>query len=278
MAHQPWTWSTETQALIEGELDDRRTVGRQRRSQCWLELGVPVDPDAARPARPGDRGEIDRTELGARRPRLSLAAPATSGSCRSARCRRRRPRRVRRSRTAVSSSARVIAETAVADEGDHGPVAMHQGGGDGRGQAVAHRAGRRTRGTCPGGGSGSRVPPSRRSCRRRWSGSRRRAARAAGSRPSGPDGRRARPTGGHRPRSRPPRRPDRRRCWPGARPPGSASRTARPTRRSLAARRNALASLVTVISAGPAVRLARRDRGRRGPSAGPRAERRSRSS
>ena len=42
-------------------------VRHERRAQGRLEVGVALDPDAARPAGPGDRREVDRPELASRR-------------------------------------------------------------------------------------------------------------------------------------------------------------------------------------------------------------------
>ncbi len=89
---------------------------------------------------------------------------------------------------------------------------MDERGGDRGGQAVAHRARRRAEERARAGGSGSRGRPSSRSCRRRSSRSRRRAGPAGAWRRSGPDGRPGRPTACRRRRTRPPTRPDRRRC------------------------------------------------------------------
>ena len=188
----------------------------------------------ARPARPGDRREVDRPELGrdadpgpaSLLPHPDRAVPLVVEDDDDD-PRRRRGRRSR-ARPWSSPARRRRRAPRPADRDGRAPPRSPPGG---RSPSPPTSA----RGTSRAAGTGSRGPPSRRSCRRRWSGSRRRAGPGAASRSSGPDGRPVRPTAWRRRRSPPPRPPGRRGCCAWRVATSAASRTARPSSRSLAA-------------------------------------------
>ena len=222
-------------------------VGGEGGPQRRLELGVALDADAARAAGPGDRREVDRRRARSRPRRRSRAAPATSGSCRSARCRRRRRRPARRrgprSRARPSSSP-----------GRRRRRAPRPGDRDGRAPRRSPPAGRSPSPPT----SGPRNVPGRRNRKPRPAqpaklpasvvriASSGRTRRSVAIVRPGMDAR-AVPRRARRRPTPPPRRPGRRGCWPGA--SRRARRRARPAR--AVARwppcRNALASAATVI-------------------------------
>src|SRR4029453_12995101 len=48
--------------LVEGELDDCRAIGHERRPERGLEVGLLLDPPPAPAAGPGHRGKVDGRE------------------------------------------------------------------------------------------------------------------------------------------------------------------------------------------------------------------------
>ena len=152
---------------VERQLDDRRALLDQRLAEGRLEVGVALDAHAAGAHRAAD----------APRSRPAPSSVATPSPVPRSSCHIRIVPYRSLSNTSDDDPG-VFAvgglelghghgHAAVADEGDHGPVAMDQRRGD---RPPGRRSPSRptsVRGTCRACGTGSRDRPSRRSCRHR---------------------------------------------------------------------------------------------------------------